>query len=99
MARTPPRPPRGTRFGGRTKGTQNKATANAREAIARFLDGNCERLQGWLDEIAAKDGPKAAFACAVDLLELHVPKRARTELTAKDGADLLPTVLTYKVEP
>jgi len=35
----------------------------------------------------------------VDLLEFHVPKLARTELTGKAGQDLLPKVLTYKVEP
>ena len=99
MARTPPRPPKGTRFGGRTRATPNAATANARQAIARFVDSNSERLQEWLDAIAQQDGPKAAFACVVDLLEFHVPKLARTELTGKDGADLLPKVLTYKVEP
>jgi len=69
MARTPPRPPKGTRFGGRAKGTQNKATATAREAIAAFVDGQASRLEGLLEKIEAKDGPKAAFACLVDLLE------------------------------
>lgn len=70
----------------RLKGTPNKATARARAAIATFIDGNSERLQGWLDEIADKEGPKAAFQCFADLLEFHVPKLARTELTGKDGA-------------
>ena len=70
---------------GRPKGVPNKATANAREAIARFVDGNAERLQGWLDEIAATDGPKAAWQCFMDTLEFHVPKLARTEVTGKDG--------------
>jgi len=95
----PPRAPKGVRLGGRVKGTPNVATATAREAIARFVDGNSERLQEWLDAIAQQDGPKAAFACVVDLLEFHVPKLARTELTGKGGQDLLPRVLTYKVEP
>ena len=58
MARTPPRPPKGTRFGGRTQGTPNVATATAREAIARFVDGNSERLQEWLDAIAQQEAPK-----------------------------------------
>lgn len=70
------------------KGVPNKATANAREAIGRFVDANSERLQAWLDEIARTDGPKAAFACVVDLLEFHVPKLARTEVTGKDGGAL-----------
>lgn len=66
---------------GRRAGTPNKSTANAREAIARFVDGNAERLQGWLEEIAEREGPKAAFECVLALLEFHVPKLARTELT------------------
>ena len=78
MARTPPRPPKGTRFGGRTRGTPNAATANAREAIARFVDDNSVRLQEWLEAIAKEDGPKAAFACVVNLLEFTSPNwRAR----------------------
>lgn len=84
---------------GRPKGLPNKATANAREAIAAFVDGNAPRLEGWLEQIAEKDGPRAAFACVLDLLEYHVPKLARTEITGKDGESLLPKVLTYKIEP
>ncbi len=64
----------------------NKTTIQAREAIARFVDGNADRLQGWLDEIAADQGSVAAFKCFSDLLEYHVPKLARTELTgAEEG--------------
>lgn len=36
---------------GRAKGTVNKATANAREAIAAFVDGNTQRLESVLDRI------------------------------------------------
>lgn len=67
------------------KGVPNKATTNAREAIARFVDGNADRLQGWLDEIAEQQGAMAAFRCFADVVEYHVPKLARTELTGKDG--------------
>lgn len=70
---------------GRKPGSKNKATANAREAIARFVDGNADRLQGWLDEIAEQQGAMAAFRCFADVVEYHVPKLARTELTGKDG--------------
>ena len=79
----------GERRGGRGKGTPNKATLQAREAIARFVDGNAHRLNGWLDEIAANDGPKAAFQCFSDLIEYHVPKLARTEITGKDGGPVV----------
>jgi hypothetical protein len=37
--------------GGSRAGIPNKATAAAREAISRFVDGNADLLQGWLDEI------------------------------------------------
>lgn len=74
--------------GGSRKGKPNKATADARAAIARFVDGNVERLQGWLDEIAQQKGAQAAFDCFTALLEYHVPKLARNELTAREGAPL-----------
>lgn len=70
---------------GRPKGVPNKATANAREAIARFVDANSEKLQGWLDEIAETQGPMAAFRCWADVVEYHIPKLARTEHTGADG--------------
>ena len=63
----------------------NKSTQAAREAIAAFVDGNADRLQGWLDEIAAEKGAEAAFRCFTDLVEYHVPKLARIETTGKDG--------------
>ena len=72
---------------GLPKGMPNKATAAAREAIARFVDGNADRLQGWLDEIHDEKGAEAAFSCFSSLLEYHVPKLQRTELTGKDGGD------------
>lgn len=83
----------------RPKGSPNKATANAREAIAAFVDRNAPRLEELLAKVEKRDGPAAAYRCIMDLMEYHVPKLARTELTGKDGKDLLPKVLTYKVEP
>lgn len=77
--------PAGKKFGGRVKGTPNKSTANARQAIADFVDGNAHRLQGWLDRIAEEDGPQAAIDCFNSLVEYHVPKLARTEITGADG--------------
>jgi hypothetical protein len=67
--------------GGRSVGTPNKSTAVAREAIARFVDGNSHKLQEWLDEIAMNEklGPKVAFDCFMQVAEYHVPKLARVE--------------------
>ena len=70
-------------------GVPNKATANAREAIARFVDDNAGRMQEWLDQIAETDGPLAAFRCLQDVLEYHIPKLARTELTGREGQDIV----------
>lgn len=67
---------------GRTKGTPNKATINAREAIAAFVDGNAHRLVGWLDQIAL-DNPKDAFNCFQSVIEYHIPKLARTDSTVE----------------
>lgn len=79
---------------GRKKGVPNKATANARQAIADFIDGNAHRLQGWLDAVAEKDGAQAAIDCFNSLVEYHVPKLARTEITGKDGG-----AIVVKAEP
>jgi hypothetical protein len=70
---------------GRPKGTPNKATANAREAIARFVDGNAPKLQEWLEQIAATEGPLKAFQCFTDVIEYHVPKLARHEGAGEKG--------------
>jgi hypothetical protein len=37
---------------GRPVGSPNKATADARQAIASFVDGNAHRLTEWLDQVA-----------------------------------------------
>lgn len=79
---------KGRKTGGRRPGSPNRATADAREAIARFVDGNASKLQGWLDEIAESKGAQAAFECFADLLEYHVPKLARTEHTGPGGGAL-----------
>jgi hypothetical protein len=43
----------GRKTGGRVAGTPNKATQEARQAIASFVDGNAHRLTEWLDQVAA----------------------------------------------
>ena len=96
----------GGRPGGRGVGVPNKATANAREAIALFVDTNAGRLQGWLEAIAEgvrepsddpdKPGrvlvapnPIKAFELFQSVVEYHIPKLARTELTGKEGGDIV----------
>jgi hypothetical protein len=82
-------PKNSTRFGkgnpGKPFGAKNHSTKIAREAIARLVDGNAERMQGWLDEIAETKGPEVAWKCLADVIEYHIPKLARTEHTGEGG--------------
>lgn len=89
--------------GGSRAGRPNKATADARQAISAFVDGNAHRLQEWLDQIAegVKDdtgeyvvqpNPEKAFGLFQSVIEYHVPKLARTEVTGKDGSDIKVTL-------
>lgn len=69
---------------GRPKGVPNKATIKAREAIADFVEGNVDRLNGWLDQIAEKD-PQKAFDSFMSVVEYHIPKLARSEHVGDGG--------------
>lgn len=86
---------KGKKTGGRVAGVPNKATSQAREAIAAFVDGNAERLSGWLDEIYAKDGPKDAFDSFTSLLEYHVPKLARNENETKHSGSMTVEIVKF----
>jgi len=81
--------------GGRQMGTPNKATNEARQAIALFVDQNASRLTGWLDRVAdgVRDGdgefivppnPAKAFDMFQSVVEYHVPKLARMEVSGND---------------
>lgn len=78
---------------GRPKGSPNKSTQSARDAIAQFVEGNAERLMGWLDKIA-EDNPMAAFDRYMSVVEFHIPKLQRQEITGKDGERLQINVVT-----
>ena len=71
---------------GRPKGLPNKTTADARKAIAAFVDNNAHRLTEWLDAVASGDpdgkiapNPAKAFELFQSVVEYHIPKLARTE--------------------
>jgi hypothetical protein len=68
--------------GGSRKGIPNKATADARKAIAAFAEDNVGKLQTWPDAVAEKD-PARAADLFVRLLEYQVPKPARTECSTE----------------
>ena len=79
----------GRKTGGRKKGSINRATKSAKEAIGLFIDGNAHKLQGWLEAIELSDGPKAAATLYADLIEYAVPKLARTEITGDGGGPVI----------
>lgn len=101
--------------GGTRRGKPNRATADARAAIALFVDRNAPRLQGWLDAIA--DGlkgspdeegntpylvvpnPQKAFELFQSVIEYHVPKLARTELAAPSDGKGPPVLRVEFVNP
>ena len=84
--------PKGVKTGGRKPGTPNKATLQAREAIGLFVEKNAHRLTEWLDAVAEGDpeqgikpNPIKAFELFQSVVEYHVPKLARTEMTGANG--------------
>ena len=83
------------KYGGRSAGVPNKVTAQAREAIALFVDDNAPRLAQWLDAVAngdpendIKPNPGKAFELFQSVIEYHVPKLARTEHTGADDGPI-----------
>lgn len=72
MANVPPRPPKGTRWGGRTKDTPNKVTAATKEIISNWLT-NYSNSGAMEDDFKALD-PKDRLAIAEKLMQYVMPK-------------------------
>ena len=105
---------RGGGRGGSRKGVPNKATSGAREAIAAFVDGNAHRLEEWLEAVAegivepatgdkpakvlVAPNPARAFELFQSVVEYHIPKLARTELTGEGGGPVA-TTINHVYEP
>lgn len=66
---------------GRPKGSQNKDLKRAREGIAVLVEKNVPLMQEWLEGIRKEEGYLAAWKCMTDIIEYHIPKLSRTELT------------------
>ena len=97
----------------------NKATRDARLAIAAFVDDNAGRMQEWLDKVAqgvprvdaegnqryddegepmwlVAPNPEKAFAMLRDVVEYHVPKLARSEMTGANGGPISVAAIDMK---
>ena len=96
----------GNKGAGRPAGSPNKATVEARQAIALFVDQNAHRLTGWLDKVAegvqdnegqyvVPPNPAKAFDMFQSVVEYHVPKLARMEHT---GSDDKPVVIEHNID-
>ena len=100
----------GKKTGGRVIGSTNKVTNEARQALASFVDGNAHRLSEWLDRVAegvkvedpetgeekyiVAPNPAKAFDMFQSVVEYHIPKLARTEIS---GSDTHPIVHEHNV--
>jgi hypothetical protein len=69
----------GIKYGGRKRGTPNKATARLREAFTGLLEGNMGRLQELLDKVAEKN-PQKALELLLKLSEFALPKLRAIEV-------------------
>ena len=100
----------GKKTGGRVLGSTNKVTNEARQAIASFVDGNAHRLTDWLDQVAngikvedpetgaekyvVVPNPAKAFDMFQSVVEYHIPKLARTEIS---GSDTQPVIVEHNI--
>lgn len=73
---------KGRKTGGRQKGTPNRITAERKEFLRAFVDGNrAEAERKW----AEIDDPADAFRLYLAAAEFVHPKLGRTEVTGEGG--------------
>jgi hypothetical protein len=62
------------------KGVSNKNVDEIRAAFRELTEANMDKVQGWLDQVAAED-PNSALDKFLKLAEYVLPKLARVETT------------------
>lgn len=85
VSRGTKRPPNAGK--GRKKGVPNKATADVRACVAGIAQNLAPEVEGWIRK-GAKKNPLGAAHLLAQLLEYHIPKLARTEVTGEGGGPL-----------
>ena len=75
-------PPAPKRLRPRSSGSrrEQRSIARVRSAMAKLLEDNADKYQGWLEE-AAKEHPLKALVLLKDLAEFYMPKLGRIEQT------------------
>lgn len=90
--------PRGTRppnaGKGRPKGSVNKATADVRACVAGIAQNLAPEVEGWIRKGARKN-PLGAAHLLAQLLEYHIPKLSRAEVTGEGGKPIEVQIVRY----
>ena len=72
----------GIKYGGRQKGTPNKASAKLREAFTELLEDNIDKVQELFDKVAEKN-PQKALELLLKLSEFALPKLRAIEVNSE----------------
>lgn len=72
---------------GRKKGVPNNTTRDVRAAIAAIAEKKAGEVEQWLSLVAADD-PAKALDLYLRMIEYHIPKLARSEVTGEGGGPL-----------
>jgi len=87
---------KGTKTGGRKKGTPNKATADVRSAIASLAQNMAGEVEDWIREI---EDPAKRVDAFSKLIEYHIPKLSRAEVTGENGKPIEVSIVRYTSPP
>lgn len=83
---------------GRVKGVPNKVTADVRAAVSLVAQGFVDECLALLRKGAKKD-PLGAVRTFAGLLEYHIPKLSRTEVTGPNGGPMQITRKYFGKQP
>lgn len=81
-----PKPEKGVRYGGRQKGTPNKATASIREAVDNVLGGYMNNGQ-MLEDFKVLDS-KERLEIAIKLMQFVAPKMKSVDVAVSSDQQL-----------
>lgn len=81
-----PKPEKGVRYGGRQKGTPNKATASIREAVDNVLGGYMNKGQ-MLEDFKVLDA-KERLEIAIKLMQFVAPKMKSVDVAVSSDQKL-----------